>query len=64
MKLTLLGHLLIFINLIYYILQIQTKRSYHTASQPISLDFKFNAAIDVADYIAYALVTNTKADKY
>ena len=30
------------------------------ASQPIRLEFKFNAAIDVADYIAYALVLTPK----
>ena len=29
-------------------------------SQPIRLEFKFNAAIDVADYIAYALVLTPK----
>ena len=29
-------------------------------SQPIRLEFNFSAAIDVADYIAYALVLTPK----
>ena len=29
-------------------------------NQPISLEFKISAAIDVADYIAYALVLTPK----
>ena len=33
-----------------------SKQKDQIASQPIRLEFKFNAAIDVADYIAYALV--------
>ena len=37
-----------------------SKQKDQIASQPIRLDFKFNAAIDVADYIAYALVLTPK----
>ena len=37
-----------------------SKQKDHIASQPIRLDFKFSAAIDVADYIAYALVLTPK----
>ena len=33
-----------------------SKQKDHIAGQPIRLDFKFSAAINVADYIAYALV--------
>ena len=33
-----------------------SKQKDQIASQPISLEFKFNAAFGVADYIAYALV--------
>ena len=29
-------------------------------NQPITLEFKFSAGIDVADYIAYALVLTSK----
>ena len=37
-----------------------SKQKDHIASQPIRLEFKFNAAIGVADYIAYALVLTPK----
>ena len=37
-----------------------SKRKDQIASQPNRLEFKFNAAIDVADYIAYALVLTPK----
>ena len=37
-----------------------SKQKDHIASQPIRLEFKFNAAIDVADYIAFALVLTPK----
>ena len=37
-----------------------SKQKDNIASQPIRLEFKFNAAIDVADYIAYALVLTPK----
>ena len=37
-----------------------SKQKDQIASQPIRLEFKFNAAIDVADYIAYALVLTPK----
>ena len=36
------------------------KKKDQIASQPIRLEFKFNAAFGVADYIAYALVLNPK----
>ena len=32
----------------------------HIASQPVRFEFEFSAAIDVADYIAYALVLTPK----
>ena len=35
----------------------------HIARQPIRLHFKFSAAIDVADFIAYALVVTPKLIK-
>ena len=37
-----------------------SKQKDHIGSQPIRLEFKFNAAIDVADYLAYALVLTPK----
>ena len=37
-----------------------SKQKDQKASQPISLEFKFNAAFGVADYIAYALVLTPK----
>ena len=37
-----------------------SKQKDHIGSQPIRLEFKFNAAIDVADHIAYALVLTPK----
>ena len=37
-----------------------SKQKDNIASQPIRLEFKFKAAIDVADYIAYALVLTPK----
>ena len=37
-----------------------SKQKDDIASQPIRLEFKFNAVIDVADYIAYALVLTPK----
>ena len=37
-----------------------SKQKDNIASQPIKLEFIFNAAIDVADYIAYALVLTPK----
>ena len=37
-----------------------SKQKDNIASQPIRLEFKFNAAVDVADYIAYALVLTPK----
>ena len=36
------------------------KQKDHIASQPIRLELKFSAAINVADYIAYALVLTPK----
>ena len=42
-------------NYNFYVFDL-SKQKDHIASQPIRLEFKFNAAIDVADYIAYALV--------
>ena len=32
------------------------KQKHHIANQPIRLELKFRAAIEVEDYIAYALV--------
>ena len=37
-----------------------SKQKDHSASHPIRLEVKFDAAIDVADYIAYALVLTPK----
>ena len=37
-----------------------SKQKDHIASQHIRLEFNFNAAIDVAHYIAYALVLTPK----
>ena len=37
-----------------------SKQKENIASQPIRLEFKFNAAFGVADYIAYALVLTPK----
>ena len=37
-----------------------SKQKDNISSQPIRLEFKFSAAIDVADYIAYALVLTPK----
>ena len=37
-----------------------SKQKDHIASQPIRLEFKFNAAIDVSTFIAYALVLTPK----
>ena len=42
-------------NYNYYVFDL-SKQKDNIASQPIRLEFKFSAAIDVADYIAYALV--------
>ena len=41
-----------------------SKQEDHIASKPIRLEFKFNAAIDVADYIAYALVLTPKLKSF
>ena len=46
-------------NYNFYVFDL-SKQKDHIASQPIRLEFKFNAAIDVADYIAYALVLTPK----
>ena len=43
----------------FYIFDI-TKQKEHIAAQPIRLEFKFSAVIDVNDYIAYALVLTNK----
>ena len=37
-----------------------SKQKDNIASQPIRLEFKFSAAFDVAEYIAYALVLTPK----
>ena len=37
-----------------------SKQKDHISSQPITLEFNFSAAIDVTDYIAYALVLTPK----
>ena len=47
------------INYNFYVFD-SSKQKDNIASQPIRLEFKFNAAIDVADYIAYALVLTPK----
>ena len=46
-------------NYIFYVFDL-SKQKDQIASQPIRLEFKFSAAIDVADYIAYALVLTPK----
>ena len=46
-------------NYIFYVFDL-SKQKDPIGSQPIRLEFKFNAAIDVADYIAYALVLTPK----
>ena len=46
-------------NYNFYVFDL-SKQNDNIASQPIRLEFKFNAAIDVADYIAYALVLTPK----
>ena len=46
-------------NYNFYVFDL-SKQKDHIASQPIRLEFKFSAAIDVADYIAYALVLTPK----
>ena len=42
-------------NCNFYVFDL-SKQKDHIASQPIILEFKLGSAIDVADYIAYALV--------
>ena len=42
-------------NYNFYVFDL-SKQKDHIASQPIRLEFKFNAAIDVANFVAYALV--------
>ena len=46
-------------NYNFYVFDL-SKQKDPIGSQPIRLEFKFNAAIDVADYIAYALVLKPK----
>ena len=46
-------------NYNFYVFDL-SKQKDNIASQPIRLEFKFNAVIDVADYIAYALVLTPK----
>ena len=46
-------------NYNFYVFDL-SKQKDHIASQPIRLEFKFSAAIDVADYTAYALVLTPK----
>ena len=46
-------------NYNFYVFGLSKQRDI-IANQPIRLEFKFNAAIDVADYIAYALVLTQK----
>ena len=46
-------------NYNFYVFDL-SKQKDPIGSQPIRLEFKFNAAIDVADYIAYALVLTPK----
>ena len=46
-------------NYNFYVFDL-SKQNGHIASQPIRSEFKFNAAIDVADYKAYALVLTPK----
>ena len=42
-------------NYNFYVFDL-SKQKDHIASQPIRLEFKFNAAIDVANFVAYALI--------
>ena len=46
-------------NYNFYVFDL-SKQKDNIASQPIRLEFRFNAAIDVAEYIAYALVLTPK----
>ena len=46
-------------NYNFYVFDL-SKQKDNIASQPIRLEYKFNATIDVADYIAYALVLTPK----
>ena len=46
-------------NYSFYVIDL-SKQKDQIASQPIRLEFKFSAAIDVADYIAYAPVLTPK----
>ena len=46
-------------NYNFYVFDL-SKQNDPIGSQPIRLEFKFNAAINVADYIAYALVLTPK----
>ena len=46
-------------NYNFYIFDL-SKQKDHIASQPIRLEFKFNAAIDVANFVAYSLVLTPK----
>ena len=46
-------------NYNFYVFDL-SKQKDQIASQPISLEFKFNAAFGAADYIAYALVLTSK----
>ena len=46
-------------NFNFYVFDL-SKQNDHIASQPVRLEFKISAAIDVADYIAYALVLTPK----
>ena len=46
-------------NYHFYVFDLSKQRDI-IASQPIRLEVKFNAAIDVADYVAYALVLTPK----
>ena len=46
-------------NYNFYVFDL-SKQKDHITSQPIRLEVKFNAAIDVADYIAYARVLTPK----
>ena len=46
-------------NYNFYVFDL-SKQKDHIASQPIRLEFKFNAAIVVANFVAYALVLTPK----
>ena len=46
-------------NYNFYVFDL-SKQKANIASQPIRIEIKFNAAIDVAEYIAYALVLTPK----